>query len=115
MNEIQKKQCHEIARHYGWDSQKNQTIQECAELIVELTARSDQENSFWIENLRGEIADCMIMLEQMVFMLDGGNCKVDAVIKNKIERQMRRIAAENAQEQACNDVDDKTHAKERNV
>lgn len=39
----------------------------------------------------------------------------ERLIDKKSGNPMRRIAAENEQEQACNDVDDKTHAKKRNA
>ena len=91
MNINQSNLCAAIARYFGWESQKGQTMQELNECMAELLKRPDQRGKDWTGRLRTEIADCMIMLEQMAIMLDGGTDKVSAEIDFKLKRTTDNI------------------------
>lgn len=91
-----------IAEHYGWRRQGMKTIEEMSELTKALCKFDECANKFDFSEitfpvLRGnlrkdvyeEIADCIIMLEQMRYLF--GRNSVDAVVAKKIKRQLRRI------------------------
>lgn len=100
----------EIGRHYGYDAQSRQLIEEMAELTQAINKywrkdlecgkyiynpwdgyMPDDSQEYW--NLVEEIADVQIMLEQMKFFLAAGH-KVDKIINEKLDRQMERIVSE---------------------
>lgn len=54
-----------ILDHYGQQKQEVQAVQELSELIVLLAARQDQRKEDYKDNIAEEIADSMIMLEQI--------------------------------------------------
>lgn len=88
-----------IARHYGYDAQSRQCIEEMAELTQAInkywrkcgngqsTGKSKKE---CMDNLIEEIADVQIMLEQMKFFLAAGH-DVNCIIDEKLDRQIERI------------------------
>ena len=96
-----------IARHYGYDAQSRQCIEEMAELIQAINKYwrtelecgkhlynpwdgympSDSKEYF---NLVEEMADVQIMLEQMKFFLAAGY-DVNRIIDEKLDRQLERI------------------------
>ena len=99
-----------IARHYGYDAQSRQCIEEMAELTqainkywrTELQCGKNLYNpwdgympndSEEYYNLIEEIADVQIMLEQMKFFLAAGH-DVNRIIDEKLDRQMWRIENE---------------------
>lgn len=95
------KQCEKIAHHYGKEAQTKQAIQELSALICLLTSRPDQEHNGIVEAIGGigeimtnEIADCLIMLEQVRILYGIDGKQVEAMISAKIARQMERIARE---------------------
>jgi NTP pyrophosphatase (non-canonical NTP hydrolase) len=73
--------------HYGSRSQIDQTIEECAELIVALRhhMRGRAKEAQVIE----ELADVQIMLEQMRFLF--GEADVDEVKREKLARLEKRM------------------------
>lgn len=97
----------EIARHYGYDAQSRQCIEEMAELTQAINKYwrtelqrgknlynpwdgympNDSEEYY---NLIEEIADVQIMLEQMKFFLAAGH-DVNCIIDEKLDRQIERI------------------------
>ena len=96
-----------IARHYGYDAQSRQLIEEMAELTqainkywrTELQCGKNlcnpwdgymPDNSEEYYNLVEEIADVQIMLEQMKFFLAAGH-DVNCIIDEKLDRQIYRI------------------------
>lgn len=103
-----------IARHYGYEAQSRQCIEEMAELtqainkmwrkcflcglttLENVQAEEDETTKFSDEkeyqNLVEEIADVQIMLWQMGTLL---NADVDSIIKEKLNRQLRRMEEEN--------------------
>lgn len=101
-----------IARHYGYDAQSRQCIEEMAELTQAINKywRKDlqcgkhlynpwdgymPEDSDEYSNLVEEIADVEIMLAQMKFFLATGNA-VEKIIEGKLDRQLARMEEENA-------------------
>ena len=96
-----------IGRHYGYDTQSRQCIEEMAELTQAINKYwrtelqrgknlynpwdgympNDSEEYY---NLVEEIADVQIMLEQMKFFLAAGH-DVNHIIDEKLDRQIERI------------------------
>jgi NTP pyrophosphatase (non-canonical NTP hydrolase) len=73
---------------WGSDAQIDMTIEECAELIVELAhARRGREG--YLEKAVEEIADVIIMSHQMAILF--GEDHVQKVIDQKLERLTKRI------------------------
>jgi NTP pyrophosphatase (non-canonical NTP hydrolase) len=70
---------------FGPDSRMSQTIEECAELIVEINKIRHGQGS--VEAVAGEIADVTIVLMQMCFMFPG----VPEIVQQKLERLARTI------------------------
>ena len=89
----------QIAKHYGYDSQSNQLIEECAELIQAINKHkrimsgeiSKEKYSDAIENIIEEIADVEIMIDQIEYLLSINPVYVDGVKKQKIMRETKRI------------------------
>lgn len=75
-----------IADHYGYEKQKNKTIEELIELADAII--HDQE-----DNIIEEIADVLIMLNQLIYLKQIKE-KVDQTVREKIERQIKRIEKE---------------------
>lgn len=95
MTDWQKKKVREIAAHYGMDAQKDKTEEECAELIVAIKHMKKkrvlpQDEVAALENLAGEIADVLIMCEQLAYLYG-----IEEVVKEqidfKISRQLDRM------------------------
>ena len=83
-----------IARHYGYKVQARQLIEEMAELTqaickIERYGFTDETSDHLVE----ELADVSIMVRQLNILI--GKEKVDAEIKKKINRQLKRIITEN--------------------
>ena len=73
----------EAAEHFGANTQMLQTIEECSELITAISHyRRKRSNA--LENLKEEVADCYIMLRQMMHILDmHDNCEQ---VTSKLDR-----------------------------
>ncbi|WP_415347775.1 hypothetical protein [Clostridium perfringens] len=78
------KRIKEILNFYGEKAQKQQLIQELAELIVGLTKND-------LENIHEEIADVEIMLEQLKLFKNIDVKKIEEYREFKLNRQMKRI------------------------
>ena len=97
----------EISEFYGFDAQSRQCIEEMAELTVALNKyhrERDKWSSFLkecfndntsLENVKEEIADVMIMLEQMKYLLNIYENDIETIINRKILRQLERINKQN--------------------
>lgn len=77
------KSIEKIADHYGYEKQKNKTIEELIELADAII--HDQE-----DNIIEEIADVLIMLNQIIYLKEISE-DVDDVIKKKTARQIVRM------------------------
>lgn len=95
MNELQKKKCGEIAEYYGQKKQEIQAVQEFTELNLLLTKRPDQRKQMnFREEIKGEIADCLIMIEQIQQIHGISDGEISYTVDYKISRQMKRIESE---------------------
>lgn len=83
----------EIAYHYGYESQREQLIEECAEAILaaQKCKRHGSKDNF--EALCGEVADVLIMAQQMRLLM--GTQYIDKIVDEKLNRQIQRIKEEN--------------------
>lgn len=80
--------------HYGQQKQEVQAVQELSELILLLAAREDQRKSNYKEHVTEEIADSLIMIEQIRLANGISDKDINAVIVQKISRQFNRISEE---------------------
>ena len=90
MTEWQKKKVREIAAHYGIKSQEQVAIEECAELIEAITKSNRRKYSAKelvasISDIAGEIADVLIMCEQLTYLYG-----IEEVVKEQIEYKISR-------------------------
>lgn len=81
-----------IAYHYGYDAQREQFIEECAEAILaaQKCKRYGSNESF--KALCSEVADVLIMAQQMRLLM--GAKVIDEIIDKKLNRQLGRIENE---------------------
>ena len=82
----------EIAYHYGYESQREQLIEECAEAILaaQKCKRHGSHGNF--VNLCEEVADVLIMAQQMRILMS--TSLIDSFIGKKLNRQLGRIESE---------------------
>lgn len=76
-----------ILTHYGNESQKNHTIEELDELSIEIKF-GDRDN------VKEELADVYVMLEQVKAMYHLTDLEIVEVMKYKVKRQHDRISKE---------------------
>ena len=83
-----------IADHYGLNNQMMQTVEEMGELTQAIVKvfRNGLDNER--DNLIEELADVEIMIEQLDYLL--GDNQIEKVKEYKINRQINRIAQEEA-------------------
>lgn len=77
----------EILKHYGLKAQKQQFIQELAELIVALTKKD-------LDNLIEEMADVQVMIDQFTVNDVDLDLKMQEIQLKKVKRQLERIKNE---------------------
>lgn len=95
MNAEQKQHCKFIADHYGTAKQEIQAVQELSELICLLTRRPEQRKQMdFREDLKGEIVDCLIMIEQLQQIHMISDCDIINTVNYKLARQLHRIESE---------------------
>ena len=85
-----------IATFYGYDTQSRQLIEEMAELTQAINKAWRMGNDFdnllvQKRNIKEEIADVYIMLEQMKYLLNIYEDDIETIINRKILRQLERI------------------------
>ena len=81
----------QIVSHYSYDQQRDVAVEECAEFIQAVCkCKRGKKGAF--ENLKEEVADVLIMAEQMRRYI--GTDTVDQIINQKLNRQLDRIMAE---------------------
>ena len=81
-----------IAEHYGYEAQREQLIEECAEAILaaqKCKRHGAKDNS---EELCGEVADMLIVAQQMRLLMS--TTLIDRIVNEKLERQLGRIENE---------------------
>jgi len=80
--------CQEAVKHYGEESQKKQAIEECSELIQAICKDLNRKQ----HNAEEEIADVLIMIEQLFNIYDMK--KMNYWLDYKIDRLKKRIEAD---------------------
>ena len=81
-----------IAEHYGYEAQREQFEEECAEAILEAQKCKRYGSNGSFEALCGEGADVLIMAQQMRCLISPEH--IDSIIDEKLNRQLRRIESE---------------------
>ena len=86
-----------IVEHYGYEKQIPVWIEEMSELTKELCKWSRKGNLHpeLIDNIKEEIADVTICLDQLKYILHYIEDDLMAEYKYKVDRQLNRIANEN--------------------
>ena len=81
-----------IAEHYGYEAQREQFEEECAEAILaaQKCKRHGSHGNF--VNLCEEVADVLIMAQQMRILMS--TSLIDSFIDKKLNRQLGRIENE---------------------
>ena len=82
-----------IADHYGIKKQLRQLAEECSELAVEASHSARKGTTVKIIE---EMADVQIMIEQIIYLARIDRCDIQDCINFKLDRQMKRIEKEEA-------------------
>ena len=82
----------EIADHYGLRNQLKQLAEECCELSVEALHYIREEGG--TERIFEEMADVLIMIQQVIHLLGCGHEDIEEYAEFKIDRQLKRIEEE---------------------
>ena len=85
-----------IANHYGYTAQSDIMIEECGELVQAICKLRRAWSDDRLDNVKEELADVLIMARQLRVML--GADDIDRIINNKLDRQLKRIEAENEEQ-----------------
>ena len=88
---IDEEKVKEIAEHYGLKNQLRQLAEECCELSVEASHSARKGTTVKIIE---EMADVMIMIEQVIYLAKIDKCDIEDCINYKINRQLKRIEEE---------------------
>lgn len=91
-----------IADHYGYETQSRQIIEEMAELTVAINKlwRKHEYNSTSKGlaeahyNILEEMADTLIMIWQLKYLLGVGEGELSEIVERKLDRQIERIKNE---------------------
>lgn len=92
MTRGQKSKCRRIAEHYGRKNQERQAVSELCELMYVLTRRQEQRAVDWKNDLLDEMADCLIMIEQLRALYNIEDEELTERVNFKLNRQIERIA-----------------------
>lgn len=99
MNAKQEKICSSILKHYGLENQLGICQEECAELIQVISKYIRMEKSGYNEiertknNITLEIADVLIMIQQIKEGLNISDEELNYMINFKLDRQVGRMEA----------------------
>lgn len=98
MTDLQKKQCKQIFDTYGKIPQLDMLGEECAELMHsvckykrKMRYGTQQEANRAKDSMVGEMADVLIMIQQIKDGLGITDNEIDAFINYKLKRQLERI------------------------
>ena len=84
---------YDVAMNYGYESQREQFIEECSEAILAAQKCKRHGSKANFEALEGEVADVLIMAQQMRLLM--GTQYIDKIVDEKLNRQIQRIKEEN--------------------
>lgn len=110
MTAAQLEKVREIARHYGYEAQSRQCIEEMAELMQSINKLWRTKNNIKSlnsfdchpelivarERVVEELADVQIMVSQVSHLLGSDEGELDEYINKKLDRQIKRVEEENA-------------------
>ena len=82
----------QIADFYGLKNQLKQLAEECCELSVEALHYIREEGG--TERISEEIADVLIMIQQVIYLLKNDTEKLEKYAEFKVNRQLDRIQRE---------------------
>ena len=80
-----------IADYYGWNNQLKQLAEECSELSVESLHYIRNGGT---ERLFEEMADVLIMVQQIIYLIGHGYGDIEKYAEFKLDRQLSRIERE---------------------
>ena len=86
-----------IADHYGIKKQLRQLAEECSELAVEASHSARKGTTVKIIE---EMADVLIMMEQVIYLAGIDKCDIEDCINYKLDRQMKRMKERKDEEDA---------------
>ena len=89
---IDEEKVKKIADYYGWNSQLRQLAEECSELSVESLHYIREGRG--IERISEEMADVLIMIQQIIYLLKNDTEKLEKYADFKLDRQLGRIERE---------------------
>lgn len=92
MTRGQKSKCRKIAEHYGRKNQERQAVSELCELQYVLTRRQEQRQADWQNDLLDEMADCLVMIEQLRALYGIEDDELNDRVNFKLNRQIERIS-----------------------
>lgn len=92
MTRGQKSKCRRIAEHYGRKNQERQAVSELCELQYVLTRRLEQRQADWKNDLLDEMADCLVMIEQLRALYGIEDEELTERVNFKLNRQIERIS-----------------------
>ena len=92
MTRGQKSKCRKIAEHYGRKNQERQAVSELCELMYVLTRRQEQRAVDWKNDLLDEMADCLVMIEQLRALYAIQDEELNDRVNFKLNRQIERIS-----------------------
>lgn len=82
----------DVIEFYGKEAQARLAIEECAELIQAINKRLRYpDNDLSLDGVYEEMADVMIMLEQLQFIFKLDDAKLNEWVKIKTERVFKRL------------------------
>ena len=89
---IDEEKVKQIADFYGLKNQLKQLAEECCELSVEALHYTREKGG--TERISEEIADVLIMIQQIVYLLGHGYGDIEKCAEFKLDRQLSRIERE---------------------
>ena len=89
---IDEEKVKQIADYYGWNNQLKQLAEECSELSVESLHYIREGKG--MERIFEEIADVLIMINQIIYLIGHGYEDIEKYAEFKLDRQSRRIERE---------------------
>jgi len=96
LNSKNTEKCRRIASHYGCENQLIQLAEECGELATAcLHRRRNRKSKDTLDNLVEEIADVLVMIEQIRIVEGIKGRTIIESIERKLDRQIGRINDEN--------------------
>lgn len=94
MRSADRVRCDNIIHHYGIDKQSLKACEEMDELIQVISKLRCSYSRNEVEHLKEEIADVMVVLEQMKIWYGITDSDINEIIEQKTIRTMKRVDAE---------------------